>query len=85
MADMTKIVGAVIAITVRGYIVSSRSGKCDCNFFSFGSHYRGRDRIRWSPCRVEIPAFCNHRTCCCGYYDGCCQAHFQQELNLMYL
>lgn len=49
MADMNKIVGAVIAITVSGYIVKSRSGKCDCNFFCSCTHYYGRDRFRWCP------------------------------------
>lgn len=49
MADMNKIVGAVIAITVSGYIVKSRSGKCDCNFFRSCTYHCGRDRIRWSP------------------------------------
>lgn len=39
MADMSKIVGAVIAITVRGSLVKAITGKCDCNCFRPRTHH----------------------------------------------
>lgn len=48
MADMSKIVGAVIAITVRGSLVSAITGKCDRNCKRSCSHHFGVCGIRRS-------------------------------------
>lgn len=50
MANMSKIVGAVIAITVRDSRVAAQVDKCDCNCNHSRTYNRRLHRIRRSTC-----------------------------------
>ena len=83
MADMTKIVGAVIAIAVRDSVRDVQIGDRDCDRNHPRSYYRGVHRIRWSSRRVLRTSRSGHRHGHCWSPDGRCKAHQLQVLTKM--
>lgn len=80
MADMTKIIGATIAIAVSviGHRASPLADLCGCN--SSCTYDRGVHRRRWGTRRVQLTSRGYRHPDCCRGHDGCGKAHFQQEL-----
>ena len=80
MADMTRIVTAVIAITVRDYPALPEIDVCHrAGFSSCADDRRVHRRYRCSQ-RVRSDPFGSHADGHCRHPYGCCQAHHKQEL-----
>ena len=84
MADLTKIVGAVIAIAVsviawKGHICKPSGGLSNCD--DPCSHHCGLYRRIRSSGRVCRPSWGNYRPEYRGSPHGCSQAHQRQVLN----
>ena len=82
MANMGTIVGAIIAITVRGSRREVYTGNCDRAGKRPGSYDCGVHRFRWRTRRVFCYPGCGHAHGNRGYPHGCSSSYHIQGMIL---